>query len=175
MRRSITSRHTILLQLLVSFLREAGLQPIPEARTENGERPDLRLLLDGVSLLLDLSVTHPTSPSAISTSRSSQPLGSAERREYEKRHKYTELTTMENATVVPLVLESTGALGDGFRQFIRRISSCVRDGEFAGASPLVIERFLVSALAIALQRGNAAVLREGTSHLDHLHSGAPEH
>ena len=37
-RRSVTSRHAVLLQLLVSFLREAGLQPVPEARTEDGER-----------------------------------------------------------------------------------------------------------------------------------------
>jgi hypothetical protein len=62
MRRSVTSRHTILLQLLVSFLREAGLQPVPEARTEDGERPDLRLILNGAPLVLDLSVTRPTSP-----------------------------------------------------------------------------------------------------------------
>src|SRR6185436_20761528 len=39
-RRTVTSRHAALLQLLVAFLREAGLQPIPEARTEDGERPD---------------------------------------------------------------------------------------------------------------------------------------
>ena len=48
---------------------------------------------------------------------------------------------MEGATVIPLVLESTGALGEGLRKFIRRISSRVRDGEFAGASPLVVEGF----------------------------------
>ena len=66
---------------------------------------------------------------------------------------------MERATVVPLVWESTGALGEGLRQFLRRISFRVRDGEFAGASPWVIERFLISALAIALQCGNAAILR----------------
>src|SRR6185436_4470620 len=173
MRRSVTSRHAVLLQLLVSFLRDAGLQPIPEARTENGERPDLRLSLDGVSLLLDLSVTHPTMPSALREGRSSRPLGAARQREYEKRHKYAELAVMEQATVIPLVLESTGAFGEGLRQFVRRISSRVRDGEFAGASPAVIERFLTSALAIALQRGNAAILREGTSQLDYPRSSDP--
>jgi hypothetical protein len=131
-RRSVTSRHAALLQLLVSFLREAGLQPIPEARTEDGERPDLRLALDGVSLLLDVSVTHPAMPSALTTHLSSRPLGAAKRREYEKRHKYSALAVIEGATVIPLVLESTGALGEGLRQFIRRISSRVRDGEFAG-------------------------------------------
>src|SRR5438552_2629773 len=103
------------------------------------------------------------SPSALSSNRSSRPLGAAGQREYEKKHKFAELATVEDATVVPLVLESTGAFGDGFRQFIRRISSCVRDGEFAVASPPVSERFLTTALAIALQRGNAAVLREGSS------------
>ena len=74
---------------------------------------------------------------------------------------------MERATVIPLVLETTGALGEGLRQFIRRIASHVHDGEFAEASPMVIERFLTSALAIALQRGNAAMLREGTSQSNH--------
>ena len=174
-RRSVTSRHAILLQLLVSFLREAGMQPIPEARTENGERPDLRLSLDGVPLLLDVSVTHPTMPSARSSGRSSHALGAARQREYEKMHKYAELGVMEGATVVPLVMESTGALGEGLRQFVSRISSRVRDGEFAGASPSVIERFLTSALAIALQRGNAAILREGASQLDYSRSSDPQH
>ena len=73
------------------------------------------------------------------------------------------------------MLESTGAFGEGLRQFIRRISSRVRDGEFAGASPPVVERFLTSALAIALQRGNAAILREGTSQLDYPRSSNPQH
>ena len=85
------------------------MQPIPEARTEDGERPDLRLNLDSTRLLLDLSVTHPTMPSALSTGRSSRPLGAARQREYEKKHKYTELATMERATVIPLVLDTTGA------------------------------------------------------------------
>jgi hypothetical protein len=37
---------------------------------------------------------------------------------------------------------------------------------------LGIERFLVNALAIALQRGNAAILREGVTHLLHPTSRA---
>ena len=162
-RRSATARHAVLLQLLVSFLREAGLQPIPEARTDDGERPDLRLTLAGVSYLLDLSATHPTSPSALSSRRSLRPLGAARQREYEKKQKYSELATLEGVTIVPLVMESTGALGECFRQFIHRISTSVRNGEFAGASPSAVERFLIAALAVSLQRGNAAILREGTS------------
>ena len=81
-------------------------------------------------------------PSALNSNCSFRPLGVAGQREYQKRHKYAELAVMEEATVIPLVLESTGALGEGFRQFVRRISSRVRDGEFAGASPSVVERFL---------------------------------
>ena len=158
--------HAALLQLVVFFLRDAGMQPIPGSHRE-GERPDLRLNLGTTNLLLDLSVTHPTMPSALTTGRSSRPLGAAKQREYEKIHKYTHLAVIENATVIPLVLETTGALGEGLRQFIHRIASQVHDGEFAGASPLVVERFLISALAITLQRGNAAMLREGTSQFNH--------
>ena len=81
---------------------------------------------------------------------------------------------MEGATVIPLVLESTGALGDGLRQLTRHISTRVRDGEFAEASPLVVERFLIDALAVALQRGNAAILREGTAQLERPLPGDPQ-
>ena len=88
MPRSVTTRHSIVLQLLVSFLRDAGLQPIPEARTEDGERPDLRLSLDGCPLLLDLSITHPASPSFLRSGRGSRPLGAALQRENEKKQKY---------------------------------------------------------------------------------------
>ena len=91
-RRSVTSRHDVLLQLLVTFLKDAGLQPIPEARTEDGKQPDLRLTLDSLSFLLDLSVTHPTSPTALS---SSGPLAAARRRENEKQNKYAALARLE--------------------------------------------------------------------------------
>src|SRR4051794_12575510 len=50
--------------------------------------------------------------------------------------------------------------------FIRRISSRVRDGEFAGALPSAVERLLINSLAIALQGGNAFILREGIAQLD---------
>ena len=81
-RHSVTARHAIVLQLLVSFLRDAGLGPIPEARTEHGERPDLRMFLDGASMMLDLSITHPSSRSALvcfsSSCRSSEARGGEE-------------------------------------------------------------------------------------------------
>ena len=84
--------------------------------------------------MLDVSVTHPTSPSALSSGRGFRPLGAAKQREYEKREKYDELAAVESATFIPLVLETTGAMGDGFRQFLSRISSRIHDGEFAGAT-----------------------------------------
>ena len=93
---------------MLSFLRDAGLQPIPEAQIEIGERPDLRLSL---AIFLELSVTHPTAPSELRVHRSSRALGAARQREYEKRQKYAELAVCENADFIPLVVESTGALG----------------------------------------------------------------
>src|SRR5690348_1913560 len=41
-RRSSTTRHDELLKLLVKFLHDSGLQPVPEAAS-NGLRPDVRL------------------------------------------------------------------------------------------------------------------------------------
>ena len=60
---------------------------------------------------------------------------------------------MENANLVPVVLESSGALGAEAYQFMRRISFRVRSGEFADASPRDIERFLVDTLSVSMQRG----------------------
>ena len=104
-RLSVTTRHGTLLYLLVTFLRDAGLQPVPEARSEDGKRPDLRLSLDGHQFLLDISITHPTSPSALKLRLSSRPLGAAKAREYNKIHKYGALAAEEGASIIPLVME----------------------------------------------------------------------
>ena len=62
----------------------------------------------GERLLLDVSVTHPAAPT--SSRRPLRPLVAAQQREREKVRKYGELATMEHATFIPLVVESTGAL-----------------------------------------------------------------
>ena len=81
-RRSSTARHDELLKLLVKFLHDSGLQPVPEAAS-NGLRPDVRLYLDRQLTLLDVSVTHPTAPSTLTLAQ--RPLGMAAQREYHKK------------------------------------------------------------------------------------------
>src|SRR5207248_9625697 len=88
-----------------------------------------RLSLDGHALLLDVSVTHPTSPSALKHHLSARPLGAAKAREYYKIHKYEGLAADEGASVIPLGMETTGAMGLGFQEFSRRLSLGVRGGE----------------------------------------------
>lgn len=55
------------------------------------------------------------------------PPWAALQRESEKTPKYSELAVMESASFILLILETTGAIGNGFRQFIHRISSRVHD------------------------------------------------
>jgi hypothetical protein len=62
--------------------------------------------LGGACFLLDVSVTHPTMPSALRNGRSSRPLGAAKQRDIRKEAQNTPTWPwFEGATVIPLVLE----------------------------------------------------------------------
>src|SRR6185437_7265638 len=56
-RRAVTGRQDLVLRFLSSFLHEAGFVSELELPSPNRLRPDLRTVLDGSSILLDVSIS----------------------------------------------------------------------------------------------------------------------
>jgi len=108
--------------------------------------------------MVDVSVIHPAAVTYIDHAQ--RPLGAAAFREREKETKYATLIADEKAEFVPFVMESTGALGRQAKQFLEKlVISLNLTREFTAAWE--IKDYLSRGLAIALQRGNAAVMPQG--------------
>ena len=108
--------------------------------------------------MVDVSVIHPAAASYVDHAQ--RPLGAAAFREREKERRYATLVAEEKAELVPFVMESTGAVGQQAKQFIDRlVLSLNLAREFNAAWE--VKDYLSRGLAIALQRGNAAVMLQG--------------
>jgi len=172
-RRTVTHRHDSILHHLVRLAASIGVRihaEPPESRLMVGaheRRPDLRSY--SFNALADVSVTHPCSPSLLDTSL--RQLGAASARELSKHRKFDPVARHERVPFFAFVLESFGAVGPDAILFLSRLAS-------AGAYPppglvgmsRVLPMFLRS-IAFTLQRGNAAIMAEGSHMLGLANSG----
>lgn len=106
--------------------------------------------------MIDVSVTHPSSPS-LCQGAASKPLSAAGIREKQKIAKYDRLAKLEECRFVPFVLESFGSYGNIATKFVREIRQSSVEPH---ASPMT-GAYVTRILAIALQAGNAFTLLSG--------------
>lgn len=144
-------RHDALVRLLSSCISRSGGAAQVEPRYLDTKRPDIHAFFPDDRVLIDLTVVHPAAPS----SRASQPLLAAKRREREKVSHYAALTAAEGCRFLPFVLETLGAFGPQASSFLRDLSS------YATESFLGCELPPARLLAVLLQKGNAEILAKG--------------
>ncbi len=77
-------------------------------------------------------------------------------REQAKVAKYSKLAADENATFIPFVMESYGAMGAEARAYLRELRKLAVDN-----SDMALISYLPQRLAVALQKGNARVIQQG--------------
>eukprot|EP00456_Euglypha_rotunda_P049757 TRINITY_DN3993_c0_g2_i4.p1 TRINITY_DN3993_c0_g2~~TRINITY_DN3993_c0_g2_i4.p1 ORF type:complete len:427 (-),score=23.61 TRINITY_DN3993_c0_g2_i4:53-1333(-) len=156
-RAAATHRHNMILNKLSFVLSKAGAAVYIEPNWFEGKRPDAQVNFVHENVMIDASVTHPSSPS-LCQGAANKPLSAAEKREKQKIAKYDELAKSEECRFVPFVLESFGSFGNRAIKFIReiRLSSI----EPHAATPITAA-YIVRILAITLQAGNAATLLSG--------------
>src|SRR5689334_18063083 len=64
MPRAITARHDTLVQILANMFKRVGVMNIEvKCDGETRVRPDIEIILSDRSLLVDVAVVHPSSPS----------------------------------------------------------------------------------------------------------------
>lgn len=130
----------------------AGLFPGSELR------PDIRVNVGDKIYLLDFCIVHPSCPSNIAAARD-HPLGAAGNAERRKNSKYSTLASSIHTEFFPIVFETLGGVGKSATEFFDRVH------RFESANPIIrsqtqIMGSLRSALACALQKGNAMIVKQ---------------
>ena len=101
--------------------------------------------------MLDVCVSHPSSPSRLSLA----PGYALRYRENAKIAGYSSLAKDSGCRFVPFAFESFGSLGPAGVAFLRDLASYARE------SFLPFDYYSFSSLAVLLQKGNADMLAQG--------------
>src|SRR5271163_215234 len=145
-------RHDRLVRFLATLIQRAGGGAYVEPRYLEDKRPDIHPFFPDDRVMLDVCVSHPSSPSRLDLAP-----GSALRyRENGKIAAYDSLAKASGCRFVPFAFESFGALGPAGVAFLRDLESYARE------SFLSFDFYsCFSSLAVLLQKGNSEMLAQG--------------
>lgn len=146
-------RHDTVVRAIQSAINNSGATASIEIRGLNhdkNDRPDLECVLGATSILADVMVLHPATPSRLAKP-DTDPLAEAAK---VKTAKYASLVGdgKLHEEFVPLIFEAYGACGPPARDFFKRIAAAA---QLAGYSRQGTLATLAARVAIAIQRGNA--------------------
>jgi hypothetical protein len=152
---AMTTRHDWLVNLLAKFFRNAGAVVHVEPRIFGTvrKRPDLDILLPNRQLLVDVTVVHPAAPSRKSKIR----LSAVAAAETKKHRDYSSLARLHGASLSAFAVETYGGFGKQAGELLTLLQQTLRYSSSGGSS----NRGIAEALAVALQQGNALVMRTG--------------
>lgn len=120
------------------------------------QRPDLEVVFPGRRLLTDVVVSHSLTPSAVDHGKST-----AQMWQTLKNKKYARVASRLGAELLNVSVDACGGMAD---DTVRLVEAVGEEGErwsrgtWSGAS---IERHLLGAIAVAVQRGNAMAMLVG--------------
>ncbi len=156
----VTERHHKVAQIAVKYLHRihtrAVWQPTYLSRVLF---PDVDYDLKEERWLGDVTIPHPIARSNVQVACRAQGQLVADA-EAEKISKYRQLSAQYAAGFTPLVVDTFGCFGSKARQFVLDVARAV-DDETCDWRQWEILYGLSNSIAIAVQRGNAAVIREG--------------
>lgn len=131
-----------------------------EHRISNSQRqrPDLRIEFDIGTFWVDVTVAHPCARSR----KYPRPLAAASDAENKKFRDYGALALQHNATFLPFALESYGAFGTRAREVMKVLRKAAGNAVFLTADFRGgFGSYATQKIALALQKGNAAIARRG--------------
>jgi hypothetical protein len=162
-RSASTQRHNNVLHTFTRACREVGyhtvLEPMHIDNSGVRSRPDATCWSTRGNMkpmMVDVSVVHPGCTSHVGTGQ--KLLGCAMAREKVKRSQYASIAADESATFVPLIVESTGALGTQFVKILRNLSAQAADERVS--SEREFSHYVRASIAFALFRGNARLVSQ---------------
>ena len=159
--REFTLRHNQIVLTLARFLRLAGAPTSVEPKhvySETGKQPDLLTILNHKVYLIDVTIVNPTAPSNLVHAQ--RMLGAATEAEKRKIRKYDELSSQQNYTFIPFVIETYGGIGKKAQTFLDALSVFAHDN-MTVCSRFDVVNGLKYAIACSLQRGNSLIAHAG--------------
>jgi hypothetical protein len=155
-RQEINWRHNLLRDCLYRLVQEAGgsARREPAALSAHDQkRPDLEVVLNGESILVDVTVRVPTAPTyLVAAAIPRNLLRIAEQR---KHARYDGMAAGVNARFVPVAFDIFGGFGEEGAKFLALLSSHAED--VTGARRSDFYRYALGHLACTLVYGNARV------------------
>jgi hypothetical protein len=165
----ISIRHHLIVNAIARYSRLAGAVAIVEPQhlfNNSRRRPDLRVILNYITYLIDVTVTNPMAPSHMHHVK--QPLSQAKRAEKDKERSYRDaleslgpdLGSQRAVRFVPFVLEAFGGMGTQAETFLSHLSAFTRDHLSAWSHQDIVGG-LKRAIATAVQQGNGMIILAG--------------
>src|ERR1700712_24918 len=125
--------------------------------TEDGRRPDLHIVMSGLSILTDVVVSHPLAPSHLSAA-STKPLTTADQAALRKHNKYKQLAGTQQSHFLPFSVITTGGMSEDAEELVNQLSLTCKD-HLTLPSSRPFAHSIRSSIAIAIQRGNAITVQ----------------
>jgi hypothetical protein len=136
-------------------------------------RPDLRMVFHGDYLLSDVQVNHPLAPSYVSRVAGGKPMTVARASAGTKRSKYERMRRHVGATFIPFIADSYGGLSEDSFLLVERMADAAQL-HMAMWQREQIVRHVLSNVAVAIQRENAATVLAGHAAIDFSRRGPEE-
>jgi len=157
---AIIDRHNSVVSRLAHFARVLTLRPRTEPHhlaADDERRPDIQLDLPDVTLLGDVTISHPAAKcwQRVTASRGVEAVGDS--REAEKDGLYADMAKQIGMEFSAFVLYSYGGTHKSAVSFIRRLGTAA-DPATCLMSYTQWKRELMEQVAIAVQRGNANIM-----------------
>jgi hypothetical protein len=156
-------RHHAIVDALYHTVLTVGGQAVREPEglsSEDGRRPDLQLVFPGQHLLTDVVVVHPLSRARVGAGRI--PSQWMQRAERVKQAKYSAVAAQHHATLLPFAVDTTGGLAPDARRLLDIISRAGRE-HLALWPHWEIQRHMMGAVAVAIQKGSTMLMLAGYS------------
>lgn len=151
-------KHDTVVHRVAQWLRERGIYCVKElvVLSTGLARIDILVKHTGIVYWLDVSITEPGTQTGIAAGAAEEALAAAGARERSKRLEWQKRAEADGkvVTVVPCVMETTGALGTEFLEFIKNMERAARGSGALRAAGLVQQ------LSVIVHQCNAAMLEE---------------
>jgi hypothetical protein len=157
----LSRRHNAVVDTIarVAWMVEAQVQrEVAGLDPSSAARPDLHIVFPGRVLLTDVTVSYSLTASNVLSGRST-----ATDRQRRKNSKYGAVASRIGAELLNVSIDACGGLASDAGRLVQAIAE---EGETWSAgtwSSNAIERYLLGAISVAIQRGNALAMLTGYS------------
>jgi hypothetical protein len=157
----LTRRHDAVVDAVYRVAWQVGAQVQKEVKgldVISSQRPDLQIVFPGRMILADVAVGHSLTVSQIAKSQLSLTT-----KQSQKDAKYRDVAARLGAELLNLCADSCGGLATGASQLVSAIGEEGERWSLGTWKSADIERQLLGAIAIAVQRGNALAMLSGNT------------